>query len=249
MTSPPVALVLSPHLDDAVLSASARLAAGAHVVTVFAGIPPEDAPRGEWDVLTRAGSAAARVRERRAEDVAALAVFPATFQHWDFLDGQHRSEAADVAAIAARIRPLLGSATELWAPAGIVHPDHAAVSDAALAAAVEAGLEAVTLYADVPHAIPYGWPESVSGEPDPGYLDRDAWLDDQLKGRGFDLGAMDREVVRLDEETVAAKRRALLAYPTQLAAVGMDASGISRSQSLIRFEVAWTTSPRDLRSR
>ena len=249
MTSPAPALVLSPHLDDAVLSASSRLAAGAHVVTVFAGIPPEDVPRGDWDVLTGARSAAERVRERRAEDVAAMAVFPASFEHWDFLDGQHRREAADVAAIAARIRPLLDSATELWAPAGIVHPDHAAVSDAARAAAAEIGLEAVTLYADVPHAIPYGWPESVSGEPDPPFLDRGAWLERQLEGRGLGPGALDRRVIRLDDPTLALKRRALLAYPTQLPAVGMDASGISRSPSLIRFEVGWTASPRDLRSR
>ncbi|MBV8445986.1 MAG: PIG-L family deacetylase, partial [Candidatus Dormibacteraeota bacterium] len=180
MTSPPPALVLSPHLDDAVLSASAALSTGAHVVTVFAGIPPEDAPRGDWDILTRAASAAGRVRERRAEDQAALALFPVSCEHWEFLDGQHRGEPADAAAIVTRLRSLLGARPELWAPAGIGHPDHAAVSDAAVAAAAEAGLDRVMLYADVPHAVPYGWPEAVSGEPDPPHLDRGAWLDAQL---------------------------------------------------------------------
>src|SRR5919109_876181 len=68
---PPV--VLSPHLDDAVFSCWHIVGEEkARVVTVFAGIPPAGTPLPRWDEMTGATDPATRVRERIAEDEAAL---------------------------------------------------------------------------------------------------------------------------------------------------------------------------------
>ena len=53
-------LVISPHLDDAVLSCGALLAAhrGAVVATVFAGVPRDPRQRTEWDARSGVADAA-----------------------------------------------------------------------------------------------------------------------------------------------------------------------------------------------
>jgi hypothetical protein len=50
-----VVVIVSPHLDDAVLSAASQLLRpGARVVTVCAGEPPAGTPLAYWDRLTGA---------------------------------------------------------------------------------------------------------------------------------------------------------------------------------------------------
>jgi len=68
-------LVVSPHLDDAVLSAFGLLeGADVEVVNVFTGVP-EGARATYWEKLTRArGSVEERNRERLLEDRDALAL-------------------------------------------------------------------------------------------------------------------------------------------------------------------------------
>src|SRR6266567_3656892 len=61
-------VAVSPHLDDAALSASAALGrGGATVVTIFTALPPQDRPVTWWDRLTGATSSLERQRERLAE--------------------------------------------------------------------------------------------------------------------------------------------------------------------------------------
>ena len=69
----PVA-VLSPHLDDAVLSAWSvlRRPGDVRVVNVCTAVPPPG-PAPPWDQLTGARDAAERMRERLDEDREALA--------------------------------------------------------------------------------------------------------------------------------------------------------------------------------
>src|SRR5215510_3926275 len=67
------ALVVSPHLDDAVLSASHRIRPGAAtVVTVFAGTPAASIGLTGWDAFTGATDSAARMLERYGEDDEAM---------------------------------------------------------------------------------------------------------------------------------------------------------------------------------
>src|SRR5215216_1292684 len=83
--------VVSPHLDDAVLSAWLALtsAPSVRVISCFAGVP-EPTMQGLWDKRTGLSSAAAAIAARRAEDVHALGLSGSTAVHLDLLDEQYR---------------------------------------------------------------------------------------------------------------------------------------------------------------
>jgi LmbE family N-acetylglucosaminyl deacetylase len=91
-------LVVSPHLDDAVLSIGGRIAdqvaAGATVTvfTVFAGVvqPPFSPVAREYHELW--GLPSDPVGFRRGEDTAALGVLGATARHGDFPDCIYRRD-------------------------------------------------------------------------------------------------------------------------------------------------------------
>jgi hypothetical protein len=173
---PPLA-ILSPHLDDAVLSCWHLLVGPGEVavINVFAGIPPAGAPAGWWDRLTGHGDAQALVRARRDEDRAALALARREPVHLEFLDHQYRPGREPPAALAAALRQHLPADALVLAPAAVAplpatveeepgkpHPDHVAVREAALALR-EQGF-AVGLYADLPHATAGAtptWPEQA----------------------------------------------------------------------------------------
>lgn len=83
-------LLLSPHFDDAVLSAGQLLAGrpDADVVTVFAGIPVE-VHLTPYDKKCGFTSSKQAVEMRRIEDKNALALLGANPIHWNFTDGQY----------------------------------------------------------------------------------------------------------------------------------------------------------------
>jgi LmbE family N-acetylglucosaminyl deacetylase len=144
-------LVVSTHLDDAVFSCFAAVARADAVVTVFAAVPPAGI-LGDWDAATSATTSAARVRERRAEDRAALALVGAAAVHLDLLELQH-AEAGGLCGpsaddVEAALAPYLSSADVVHAPAGIGHPEHRVVRDAILRRRPDA-----ILYADVPYVL------------------------------------------------------------------------------------------------
>ncbi len=171
-------LVVSPHLDDAVLSAGATIAATRRdvvVCTVFAGLPqpPLSAPAREFHAVCGLGDDAVAVR--RAEDHGALALLGAQAVHWDFLDGIYRRmgdgwlidelglhldaatrfepELADAiaSALGELVRSLRPSA--VWTCAAIGdHVDHRAVL-AACRVACAAEDVPVYVWEDMPYAI------------------------------------------------------------------------------------------------
>ena len=92
-------IYLSPHLDDAVLSAGgliydqSRAGIPVEIWTLMAGYPPE----GEYSQFAQLQhyawgfpSAQEAVRARREEDAKAAAILGATSVHLDFLDGIYR---------------------------------------------------------------------------------------------------------------------------------------------------------------
>lgn len=91
-------LAISPHLDDAALSAGGLLAgladrgSAVHVVTLFAGPPPEPlspvarAFHGKCGLPCDATAAALR----RGEDLEAMSILGATAHHADFPDAVYR---------------------------------------------------------------------------------------------------------------------------------------------------------------
>jgi len=132
-------VIVSPHLDDAVLGCSSLMAAhpGVTVVTVFAGRPPEyPSPMQHWDALCGFEEGDEVHVVRRAEDAAALAVLDATPVWLDFVEHSYLERAgwarpeAVVDALDAALRAL--EPTAVFAPFGLANPDHDCTHDAAM---------------------------------------------------------------------------------------------------------------------
>jgi LmbE family N-acetylglucosaminyl deacetylase len=124
-------VIVSPHLDDAVLSCARFMAVhpGVTVVTVFAGNPaayPE--PMRLWDVQCGFGPADDVMEARRREDRAALALLDATPVHLDFIEHSYNPGDQPVApeviagGLVAALREL--EPTLVLAPFGLANPDH-----------------------------------------------------------------------------------------------------------------------------
>jgi hypothetical protein len=98
-------VVLSPHLDDAVLSCWHVLTAPGEVrvMTVFAGVPTEMTAPAWWDRYTGATDSAERVRERIEEDRRALALAGRMAVNLSFLDEQYRDDEQRVAPLSEEI--------------------------------------------------------------------------------------------------------------------------------------------------
>ncbi len=150
-------MVVSPHLDDAVLSCSHLLALAtvAVVVTVFAGRPTHYPRRPTaWD--RRCGFVAGEdvVATRRREDQDALAELGVQGRFLHHVDPQYgrvrvrgtRRPAASIGREIDSWRP-----TSVVVPLGIEHPDHLAVHRASLRARRDRRAPAWVAYADFPY--------------------------------------------------------------------------------------------------
>jgi LmbE family N-acetylglucosaminyl deacetylase len=233
--------VLSPHLDDAVLSLWHVLSGPGDVavVNVF-DAPPRgrDCAEGWWDALTRADDAVARARERRAEDRDALALAGRQPVGLGFVDSQYGLAPAAPASLACAIDAAAPAPAVLLAPAALSgHRDHRSVLGAALVLA-ERG-RVVALYADVPHATRRGWPAWVTGaQPEPVPDPSTDW-ERELCSSGISLAALRPEVRRLDEVAHARKLAAVNAYRTQLPALEARFGLLSRPD-VLRYELVWS---------
>ncbi len=163
-------LVISPHLDDAVLSFGGCIAASEAwalpvvVATVFAGLPPEWYWPTPFDNSCGFSSSQAAVIARREEDGLACAAAGAVALRLGFLDGQYGLPQPEP-EIVAELLGLMRGASFVAVPLGIMHPDHRLVAKCcrwALAALADEsdGLQAV-VYADLPGAEL--WPSHVPG--------------------------------------------------------------------------------------
>ena len=132
-------VILSPHLDDAVLGCGRFMAAhpGVTVVTVYAGAPaiyPE--PMTHWDTISGFQSGDDVLGSRRKEDAAALGELGAAPRWLDFVEHQYLERADWVgpdethATLEAELRAL--APTAIFAPFGLANPDHGATHDAAM---------------------------------------------------------------------------------------------------------------------
>jgi LmbE family N-acetylglucosaminyl deacetylase len=131
-------VVISPHLDDAVLGCGGLLAAhpGATVITVYAGAPPTyPDPPTHWDALAGFAAGDDVLARRRDEDAAALGELGATPVWLDFVEHQYLDRADWVGAdrtVDALVDALttLGP-TAVFMPFGLANPDHSATHEAA----------------------------------------------------------------------------------------------------------------------
>ncbi len=141
--------VVSPHLDDAVFSLGATIAAAVRrneevrVITVLAGDPDSVEPASEWDRLSGFRSAGEASRARRAEDAAACTVLGATAVWLPGAEGTSDDE------LVAQLRPALESADLVLSPGfPCSHRDHLRVAQLTF----QATRSAVGLYVEQPYA-------------------------------------------------------------------------------------------------
>jgi LmbE family N-acetylglucosaminyl deacetylase len=234
-------LLLSPHLDDAVLDCWSLLASERElrVANVFTGVPPAGR-LARWDAITGARDSAERVRERVAEDAVALARARREPINLPFLDAQYRPPppAPSLDELDLAVSSAVGVAARVHAPAGIGgHPDHVLVRRYARML-LRAGMP-VSLYAELPYCVTHGWPAWVDGrEPEPNRDVDPFWL--SFLDRVPELPALrGARVERLDDEAAGAKLDAMLCYETQIRALDHGARGLLSDPEIHRFEVRW----------
>jgi LmbE family N-acetylglucosaminyl deacetylase len=205
-------VVVSPHLDDAVLGTSRLLSRnpGATVVTVFAGNPPAyPDPMRKWDVQSGFAPGDDVMAVRRDEDRAALAVLDATPQWLDFVEYTYNP--GDVPVAPPEIAGPLADAlvalgpTLVLIPFGLANPDHDVTHRACMRARDDARLAAVAWWCY----------EDTGYKHIPGML---AWRVAQLFRKQVWPTPM---AVPIDPSD-ARKQQAVACYPTQLRALEED---------------------------
>jgi LmbE family N-acetylglucosaminyl deacetylase len=207
-------LVISPHLDDAVLSCGHFLLSQTDLVvaTVLAG-HPGDGRLSEWDRGCGFVAGDDPVARRRSEDRAALAVVGATARHLDFLDRPYRDgrapeaggeiRAEDIAAQLAELVRELAPARVLI-PMGVLHPDHELTHEAGALLLRSSPEVELWVYKDLPYGLAH--PHLVGSR-----LER-------LRGRGLRVQPVDVATAAGAER----KREATACYASQVDAVRDD---------------------------
>jgi LmbE family N-acetylglucosaminyl deacetylase len=238
-------VVLSPHVDDAALSCWSAIAPSERsllIVDVCTALP-EAGTLGRWDRMTGARDSRERMAERLEENRDALAAIGREAIGLGFLDAQYRppDEPLDAPAVLQELAdrcPVLGP---VLAPVGLgLHPDHVPVRDVAVELA-RRGF-AVTLYADMPYAIEFGWPRWVlNGDPVGARANVDAgpYWQGYLEAVMWPVERMAARVVPLPPPEADAKLASLRRYRTQFDA--LDSAPLGRlSDPLWRSrEVFW----------
>jgi LmbE family N-acetylglucosaminyl deacetylase len=147
-------VVVSPHLDDAVLSLGATLSEASRIgievtnLTVFAGDLDSTAPPAHWDRKAGFSSAGAAARLRRREDAAACALIGMAPIWLSFADSQY---ASDRSGVWQQMEPVLQRADLILIPGfPLWHEDHVWVSNVIYEHEQE--LAPIALYAEQPYA-------------------------------------------------------------------------------------------------
>jgi LmbE family N-acetylglucosaminyl deacetylase len=205
-------VIVSPHLDDAVLGCGNFMAShpGTFVVTVFAGNPPEYPrdPMRKWDVQSGFAPGDDVMEVRRHEDDAALDILQARPVHLEFIEHSYlpgdRPVAPDV--IVDALAPALATLqpTLVLAPFGLANPDHDVTHRACMRARERLGAD-VSWWCYEDHGYKHI----------PGML---AWRVSSL----FRRGLWPTPVCPPTDPSEVQKQAALACYPTQLLALEDD---------------------------
>jgi LmbE family N-acetylglucosaminyl deacetylase len=231
-------VVLSPHPDDAVLSCWHVLAGepGVRVVNVFTAIPTTNSVYPWWDRMTGATDSAQRMRERLEEDRDALALAGAAPVNLDFLDEQYRDRKVPSESIAEAVAAQVEPGSRIYVPGGIGKTlDHALVRGAGTS--LHRRGYPVSVYADLPHAVEFGWPGFVTGKQIE--LDPEPFWTFNLREATGDSEPPAPEVHRLSPEDQRRKLEAVRAYATQYPALEMLFERVEESERMA-YEVTWT---------
>jgi LmbE family N-acetylglucosaminyl deacetylase len=256
-------VVVSAHLDDAVLSAWSVLTGGGRVTvtTVFAGVP-EPGLVTDLDRSHGASDSAALMRRRRADDHAVLEPLGCDVVHLDLPEIQmpayripriRRRIAAepqrfldivrdepelqnDPDELADLVLDRVRADAVLHGPSGIGgHPDHRDLAAAMIRIARRG--RAVRLYADSPYYLFHGVPGVVTRRAVPR---ADRWVRDALAALVADPAELAPHVVRLDDAALSAKRRAVAGYGTETPFIDDEMRRLGIDPDDTRHEIFWT---------
>jgi LmbE family N-acetylglucosaminyl deacetylase len=206
-------VVVSPHLDDAVLSLAATIVratrSGAHVdvLTVFAGDPASDTPAGGWDSRGGFATEGEAATARRAEDGEACSIIGAEPAWLPFGDGNYAQGRDRSEVFAAVVGTLAGADAVLVPGFPLTNPDHAWLAELLLGEALPCAR--VGLYAEQPYRY------MVRGERR--RLDAPGQISPRLLPDGIEW----MHSARLFD--LPLKRRAILAYQSQVPLLGFSA--------------------------
>jgi LmbE family N-acetylglucosaminyl deacetylase len=154
--------VLSPHLDDAVLSVGGRIATAARnaghvrIVTVLAGDPAASRPAGPWDAESGFRTAGEAALVRREEDLRACSILGAEPAWLPYNDEQYPRGGSDDEIWAATVEVLRDVDVVLTPGSPLSHPDHRWLTTLVLSHRAE--LPRLGLYAEQPYSIGKGPP-------------------------------------------------------------------------------------------
>lgn len=202
-------LLISPHFDDAVLSAGQFMAGKkmhCDVLTVFSEIPP-----GSRDFVTPYDQSCGfntsedAMVVRRQEDEEALGILGADSRHLDCLDSQYDggSSKEDVLEALRQFKDDFGSQYDMViAPLGLRHPDHVTVSWAANTVFGLSKSHDFYMWEDLPHRVTH--PEEVQ---------------ERLE---LIRTLQDPELTFIGDGPIADKVRALWCYKSQMAKGDLD---------------------------
>jgi LmbE family N-acetylglucosaminyl deacetylase len=153
-------VVVSPHLDDAVMSLGATLAqaaqAGAKVeiLTVFSDMPSSRAPAGPWDSQCGFRTEGEAATARREEDRLACALLGAEPRWLDFGDECYERRGNDNDIYSAVTSAVRGADAVLIPGFPLAHADHASLSNLLLRRGINC--RRIGLYAEQPYVFTQG---------------------------------------------------------------------------------------------
>lgn len=130
-------LLISPHFDDAVLSAGQFMAdrPDCEVVTVFGGLPPNpDYVKTPYDQQCGFDNARNAQGGRILENDHALALLKATALNLDGFPDYQYGKVTDLSDLIRALEEIIkaGNYEMILAPLGLGHPDHLMVTDAVI---------------------------------------------------------------------------------------------------------------------
>jgi hypothetical protein len=229
-------VVVSPHLDDGVLSLGASIASASRaghrviVVTVFAGDPGSEKAAGRWDGRAGFATEGEAARTRRLEDRAACARVGAEPVWLGFSEAEYRPAFDDQGVWQGLLEVFAGATATLFPGFPLTNPDHAWVTGLLVGREPPPGL--VGLYAEQPYRY---WVRRE--RPRPGSPPDPA---------SPHFPSLRWETPRGALRHVRTKRRAILEYRSQAPLLGLDRGRPSRLDRMLAHEalgrgeaVAW----------
>jgi LmbE family N-acetylglucosaminyl deacetylase len=216
-------VVVSPHLDDAILSLGASIARAARaarkidVLTVFAGAPESTAPAGGWDRRGGFSTEGDAATARRLEDREACTIVGAEPTWLSFPDADYAAT-RDAETVWSAVAGVVDGAGAVLIPGfPLTNADHAWLARTLLRRPLPCGQ--IGLYAEQPYRYTERGRSRRPRTPDFVPQPESRWL---------------RPAARMRDRS--AKRRAILAYRSQMPLLTFSRDGWRKLDRMLRHE-------------